>query len=669
MDASTPQNPNKPRLSRRLLSHFTLTLSILLALSFVTLAVVGPTTEKTEAIAPVVIGGIIVAAAVAGFIGGWLAHQSDNAVWEADKYAYADALITSFDTAREYSKSAIWNDAELFEMATYKYVRFAEYAAKQLYDDQAANGEDFDYDPVYVLSQAGILNEMVYFVSYADELYNTLYQPWANIQDNFVGSFEDMSYGFGVGSLPLIYTNIDLDYNLTAIHTNKLTSGAGAYLYMSNGSNLKILNRDGAAKSIVVNIIKPDDTVALTTTQSAAAYELIDIDLTNLQAGPYRIATSGTNFPPVILGEAVPAITNAGSISNAWVVGKVVDGKIIVPYYVYSTGDNGYTYLRLDADTTGTTGTPSDVKIGFNANSKTWNNNGPGNTSGGVMHDLTLYKANLTGQIASMLTTINNFAQSKYNMIVAQGGMDLPDPSVVFPNLDNLDGYTWEQIYAIYIAYLNSMWEHFQNYSSITPDYVNISAESLKLKIRGSIHDNDGNLLADNTSVFTPFISYGDEHLEIGENTWNSAGWAIIWGNGTCAEISIPNLKYLELAANYTLDIEEIMYDGQYVDEISLTVDRLSLILPNTTDPPDPPHSITVTDLEWLAAHWYYFAIIAGVICLLAAISFRNMAIIAVGLILIAAGGIGYWMAGDYSLMDWFSMEPADLRAWLQNLR
>ncbi len=71
MDPSTPQNPNKPRLSRRLLSHFTLTLSVLLALSLVTLAVIGPATDPVEAKSweevAVVVGANAAAGAAIGF--------------------------------------------------------------------------------------------------------------------------------------------------------------------------------------------------------------------------------------------------------------------------------------------------------------------------------------------------------------------------------------------------------------------------------------------------------------------------------------------------------------------------------------------------------------------------------------------------------------------------
>jgi len=87
----------------------------------------------------------------------------------------------------------------------------------------------------------------------------------------------------------------------------------------------------------------------------------------------------------------------------------------------------------------------------------------------------------------------------------------------------------------------------------------------------------------------------------------------------------------------------------------------------------EPGGNITMpqglNDLDWIINHWYYLAVIGGVICLLGAIATRNMPILAAGLVLMAAGAIGWYLAGDTSLLSWLSMEPPNLRAWLQGLR
>jgi hypothetical protein len=662
-DESTPRNPNKPRLSRRLLSHFTLTLSVLLALSFVTLAVVGPTTQETEAIAPLIIGGVIVAAAVAGFIGGWLAHQSDEAKWESGAQAYADSLGYGYNTAASYSKAAIYNDLELFDRSLYKYVRFAEYAALQLYNDQAADGQAFEYDSEYVLRESGIIQEITYFTEYADLLYSNLTQQWDNLPDTFVGDFDGMAVNayiyrssYGV--------DISADHASLDMVKMKFTNHfIGGNIYVSNTSELCLINPTYYnVANATATITNSDNEVvysyygALNKGQSKT-FTLAEL---GLPSGEYKF---GKALYLYWTGPAAPALVASGGIIPSMVIYKGDAPRFILYDDPYSTNFKGVGDLTSGAGEQNYDLNSVYMRI-LNDGNSIWSSNVATRT----IFD---YKVALLANVSSMLTTINNFAQTKYNAIVAQGGMNLPDPSVVFPNLDNLEGYTWQEIYAIYIAYLNAMEERFQNYSSMGPDNVNISAESLKLKIKGSILDNTGNKLAGNTTIFTPFISYGSEFLELGPNTWNSAGWVMIWGNGTCDNISAPTLKYMELARNYTLNIEQIMYDGVQVEEIALTVDRLSLILPENQTPPDPPESDSTTDTEWLMEHWYYFAIIAGIICMLAAISLRNTAVILVGVVLLAAGGIGYWMAGDFSLFDVFglSMEPENLRAWLQGLR
>jgi len=68
-------------------------------------------------------------------------------------------------------------------------------------------------------------------------------------------------------------------------------------------------------------------------------------------------------------------------------------------------------------------------------------------------------------------------------------------------------------------------------------------------------------------------------------------------------------------------------------------------------------------------AHWYYIAILAGIVFLMGAMATRNTPILIAGVILIAAGGIGWYLAGDPSILDWLSMAPDNMVAWLQNLR
>jgi hypothetical protein len=151
-----------------------------------------------------------------------------------------------------------------------------------------------------------------------------------------------------------------------------------------------------------------------------------------------------------------------------------------------------------------------------------------------------------------------------------------------------------------------------------------------------------------------------DYTLIVGNNTMTQPGFAIKWGNlpslnetmgsPSNSTFAPATMQYIAFGVNWTMDIKQIYYEGQAVDSVALSVTNLTVTSPNVTGPADPPN--VLSDLEWLLSRWYYFAIVAGIICLLAAISFRNAAIIAIGLLLLAAGGIGYYVAGDFSLLD-----------------
>jgi hypothetical protein len=167
----------------------------------------------------------------------------------------------------------------------------------------------------------------------------------------------------------------------------------------------------------------------------------------------------------------------------------------------------------------------------------------------------------ITAKVATMQTTANNFAQAYYNTLIINGGDDnrvMPD--IVFPDPENLDQMTYEQVYGIYLTYLTQQQAWFQNYTVQSPDPVNISQESLHLKVRGQIWDASGHLLYSNVTVFTPYISLDDMDPIIGNNTMTQPGFVIIWGESTSLDAleHLTNISYIPIQAGYVLKIEEM---------------------------------------------------------------------------------------------------------------
>lgn len=279
--------------------------------------------------------------------------------------------------------------------------------------------------------------------------------------------------------------------------------------------------------------------------------------------------------------------------------------------------------------------------------------------------------AAINNKVAQLQITANTFAQTYYNYLVVNGP-DAPRimPDILFPDPSVLDGMTWQQIYAMFLAYLTQLDPWFEENSVMGMDDVNISKESLNLLCRGAIYNASGGMVYNDTTVWTPYISLEDMTLTAGQNnTMTQPGFAIVWGNvNELANFTNPtNAIYLPIKAGWNLSIEEMALNGTQVTETTLTVTTIKWIIY------EPGGNITmpqgVNDLQWIIDHWYYIAMISGVICLLGAIATRNMPILAAGLVLLAAGAAGWYIAGDTSLLDWLSMEPPNLSAWLQNLR
>lgn len=663
MDAGTP-NPNKPRLSRRLLSHFTLTLSVLLALSFITLAVVGPTTQEVEAVVPlVVVGAGIAIAAMAGFIAGWYANnilkdQSDasgNLV-----AAYREQMANSYNNYLELAESTALNEAELIELTSNYYARLGEMAALQLYQELESQGAAFVYDRNYIFEEAGIYDDLFKQYEMTTAGFRATFDTLDQLQQTFVGDYASMTLtkGNAVGTAA---TPIDM------VPVTKLTyagsTGTKYHVFDSNASFYAY--QTGITASHTFTLLYPNGTVAGSKTfemrqDNAPVYKWALRDMIpNIENGSH------------VLNLQIPIQTDVHIFCDRAMKSFVGtnDGSQTPGILVWETG-NAQTYANYLG---GFTGYP--LSTDFNV---TLNGDGASDVA---LKDSANAIGSAYSQIITLGTIVNNYAQTYFNYLVTNGddGIPFTPPSVVLIDPAQMAEMSMAELYAIYLSYMMAMEQGFLDGYTVKLSDVPISIEALKLVCRGSIYNETGVLQHGNTTIFTPFPTLEPMTLALGNNTLTQPGFIIKWGNGTSISelyadpsngtFHPETMEYISFGLNWTLVLEEIYYEGESVETVTVTVADLTVYYPDLDGPTDPPSSLS--DLEWLLSRWYYFAIVAGIICLLAAISFRNVAIIAVGLILLAAGGIGYWMAGDFSLLGGLglSIQPPNLTAWLQHLR
>lgn len=666
MDAGTP-NPNKPRLSRRLLSHFTLTLSVLLALSFIALAVVGPTTQDVEAILShddyIVIGATTLGNAIWSFINGWLNDNNNDALDSEAPGVYARFLANGLKNTLSLTKDTTQTFANSQELQSYYYIRKAQWMARELYLQQEALQTAHVWDPYYVMTHAGensssLMHDFNEYMLYALDQHNEIIDLYQNIGGNFTGAYANVGWGIWWNGVNFVSTSgaqsisMEILTRVTGTGTYYYDGVSPLYFYQNGWSGTSSTIRNASTNAVI-------KTVSLSA--NSYADKLIKYNLTDyfptLSPGVYQ-------FEGNFFGKLLPVAINSNTNVTVGIhfPGTGYDEKHIYGSWT-SYADSIYKTYNTGA------ALPSPPLIGAYAEASHKSN-------ANFTHDLTPNLRAIKELNNAIIVQQKNalaFAQSYYNAIVASGdpGSDFGLPLMLIPDPSQLEGMTWEQIYMLYVAYLQTAYVYYQEHGGALGDAnVTVSGESIRLRIRGSIVNETGATICDNSTIYTPFVTTSGIVLRLGVNIWPSAGYAIRWGSAE----SIANMtnstaaSLIDLQANYRLYIQEMMYDNASVSEITLTPTSVRVAMSGNLSPPPGPPKV-LTDLEWLLSRWYYFAIVAGIICLLAAISLRNVAIIAVGLILLAAGGIGYWMAGDFSLLDWLSMEPSNLRAWLQQLR
>ncbi len=701
MDA-TPPNPNKPRLSRRLLSHFTLTLSVLLALSFVTLAIIGPSTEEVEAGIPwtevAFVGTTAATGAAAGaMVGGPLgaaiggaggaaigaillymnAEKANQALSAGAKAVYARALANITTDYLGLANAMVDNLNTLWNTSQYYLVRKAEWAAQQLYDHQIANGLATVYDPYYVLSNSEVSNATASYAWAMSEQYGNILNGYSDLPASFIGTYDGMSYGLVIGgesnsgSTGKVDTFSALDYKPNR-HNDFLAMArtyGSTYVTICADSDLYLVNTGANSATKAVAITHRNGTVVYSQSLNipgAGGFVKFNLKEMGYESGDYKLSTNVDNINEDFFrwfGDFSKPISSSGVILPALISWTKNGENATLDFWTVLYNNKMYSYQSISQFVSRGSG---EIYLFFDSD-KTFNIEVPRVNITDCFRKL----QTIIDNTANMQITANTFAQSYYNYLVANGP-DAPRimPDILFPDPIQMEGMSWQQVYAMLLAYLTQMDPWFEDHSVMGQDDVNISEESLDLLCRGAIYNASGGMVYGNDTVWTPYISLDDMTLIAGQNnTMTQPGFIIVWGSAADLDnFTRPTTcVYVPITAGWNLSIEEMTLKGAPVTQTTLTVTQIKWVVYQ------PGGNITMpqgmNDLDWIIDHWYYIAIIGGVICLLGAIATRNMPIMAAGLVLLAAGGIGWYLAGDTSLLDWLSIEPRNLTMWLQNLR
>jgi len=584
----------------------------------------GAIADGPGAVAGAVVGGVW------GAIAGWFAQDKGKAGGNSagDPNAinlYAKNLKNITEDYLGQAHASALGDIANYEAMSLYYARKAEWAALQLYQEQDAAGTAHTYDPHYVATKGEVANGTMAALWKIAAQYEAILNSNKDLASSFVGTYSGMEWGYTNAAWakkatstmssnnPLIvkvgiYYSVPVNPNPAYWDSQYITVSSGYPLYAIN------IDDEPASVEFVVQDRSGTDVISFT-----GANKL------NIPVGEAKL------FNVPVSGEYRMKTDVLGVITVFGLLSPPLSGN---PYYgpaihAFAEGAGG----TIKAFTTasglyfGSTSDP-DKRLSLQI----------------IMDDINA----MLPKIATMNAQANSFAQAYYNTLVSQGGGDnrVP-PDIIFPDPDVLKDMDPEELYAIYLLYLKQAQQWFANYSVQSPSSVNISVESLKLKVRGSIYYANGTLAYANTTIFTPYVSLQGMHLTIGRNTMTQPGFAVIWGNASSLAgfDRFTDMAYHSLAVGDYFIIEEMTLDGVPITETDLTVHTVEYYIYDQYNPITPPQN--PTDLEYLLAHWYWFAVIIGAIFLLAWIPTRNPAIGIIGLILLVAG-LGFWLYSDW---------------------
>lgn len=650
-----------------------------MAFSFITLAVVGPTTQEAKADDPYNpvddFGDLFpfnawtdaIWAAITNGLNSNQADASGNAVSN-----YRQTTAAYYNDTLELAKSTTLNEMQLAQLTTNYYIRRGEMAALHLYQQQKLLGQPFDYDLDAIFIAGGIYDLLNEQYNMATAGYQSVFGTFEQYQARFIGDYSAMNLKIKAG----------------------VDTQSGTYGTSSNPVKFELSNKLAANSYYCVDLNEKFTFGGLGDTSSRTwVYTFYDVEGNTIGNYTYSYNISNRIFPQVPIKEIIPGIQNnitpikytvSGTDSNlAMLFTKTTpamtllsDGGTDVALMILRVSDKqscGTTFTSGTSTSTiisgSTTGSAASIAI-----------IGDGTSLVEIRPHLLEIK-NVYAKIKTLATTVHNYAQTYFNYLVTNGDDGIPYvmPSIMPIDPEQMKDMTMTELYAIYIAYMTALMQGFQNGYTVTPGNVTVSIDSLKLICRGAIYNSTGAVVGDNTTLFTPFPTIADMEISIGTNTMSQAGFLIKWGNSAAISdnISDPSnssftpetMTYYNYGVNWTFDIEEIFFEGVPVTSVTLNVTDLETVY---ADLDGPGEGVDVlNDYEWLLSRWYYFAIVAGIICMVAAIGFRNTSIIIVGLVLIAIGAIGYYLAGDFSILDALnlSITPPNLTAWINNLR
>jgi hypothetical protein len=589
----------------------------------------------------------------------YLTEHNSNAYQSSGAAAvYCQNLRNNTDRAME----SYWQNAEnlvnLYDTSGFMYARYAASAADMMYDYQTAHNISHVYSAEYVLSNSPIMNDMMSIMNQSLGCYNNLFKNYVDLSQTFIGDESSCTWGLNGASPGTCISSYSSNARLDMEWTYKINCGNGQYVYLPKNATITLFAATGTGASALGFTVKNANGTTIFSDNAGTGAGEVRVYHLNNSIGRYSITEAAPGYSQ-FFGLAAPDITNSGSVVPC-----------VIPVHDVGNAVNFWYPCSWGSDSTH----DGQVSYSYGSGSLFFEVNGAGNSQWTTISLQKHFNAlhDVQNNYSSMIAIANNAGQTQFNAQVASNGTTPRiSPDIAFLDPNQMKGLTYQQMYAIYVAYLNAMKGYFENYSQMSPGFVNVSGESFDLICRGAIYNENGVQIFDNQTIFTPYISLADMTLVIGNNSMTQPGYFLTWARGSSiASTDLTNatsIRYVQFKAGTKFHIEEMTFKGARVTTQTLTVTKLVWVYgdqgQNETRPPQ-----SITDTQWLIAHWYLFALVLGVILLMAAVMTRSMVVVVIGVIALLAGAIGWYLAGDtlfgihlaiqQSWNDWFWVKP-----------
>lgn len=233
----------------------------------------------------------------------------------------------------------------------------------------------------------------------------------------------------------------------------------------------------------------------------------------------------------------------------------------------------------------------------------------------------------------------NNAAAAVWDIYTAAGDVNFYITTTSIPETYNEVQLSAVEKEVIAILSMQQMADYSDaNAGKIMTKGYKFTPQSTGLYCYGSIKDGNG-VVKDNV-IFTPFFYSSDLTLSIGSNNVNQNGLVTIWKENAASisdwdgETMVSEAGLLTVVEGSTLNITSISHDGNSVDHVDLTVEKINIHIPDDYTPTDP--IIPSGDKDWKSLLIVIFAIIGGAVIVIALFTDPRYIILGITIVILA---------------------------------